>query len=268
MFHSFLCVFIASFNRQLKEFLRYPNLLLKIFFFTPFAIILPYYFTLKMFSKSGGVMDNNYVYVLLLGALVWNFIYFSVIETCTIADRELNFGTLENVYVTPFYRQGWVLGLTLVPVVLFVVTLIAIGALVYFILGSSLSVNILSLSFTLLITFIFCWELCVLTFIANIYHKRLFNIINAALGLCSIFVGVFYNIDKLPNVLKWVGYMLPPSHCIMLIRNSFNGSLSGGLMGIQTGYLMGTIVVLIPVIVLLNKQFERRMRFEGSLGKY
>ncbi|AZR73595.1 hypothetical protein BBF96_09455 [Anoxybacter fermentans] len=264
---EFFKVFVFSFKKQVREFKRYPNFFLKSFFYTPFAIILPYWFTIRVFLGQDDLESLNMTFTLLLGAILWNFIYFSVIESYNIINRELNTGTIELIYLSPASRIAWLLGSSFAPSLMFLFSLGAVTTLFYFLFRLSVTINLWTFSIALLMTVISSWSMSLMVFILTIWLKKIFNVLNFSLEVIAIFVGILYPVTYLPIYIRWISYCIPVTYGISLIRESFMSGYSSHIL-LDIVALSVLTVIYMAFSVTFFTRLERRLKNNGNFLKF
>jgi lipooligosaccharide transport system permease protein len=73
----------------------------------------------------------------------------------------------------------------------------------------------------------------------------------------SLFSGVFFPIDSLPAVLRWVAYALPLWHAVDLSRAATLGTTFGGLLGLC--HVLYLLVWCVAGCWLAHRRFRRRL---------
>lgn len=257
----------CTFRKQFLEFTRYPNFILKSLFYTPITILLPYFYTIKLFIGTQS-LDNKEVFTLLIGSILWNFVYFSVIETLNIINRELNTGSLENIYVSPASKIAWLMGSSFVPSAMFIISLGVIALIVYLFFNINTPINLILIFYAIVFSFISTWAMCLFVFILNLWLKRIFNIVNFMLDVLAIFVGILYPISFLSEKIRWISYLIPTTYCIELIRGGFTSSIITTIM-IKKMIILGLLsFLLFSASIIFFNIFEKRLKRYGNFLKY
>lgn len=264
---AFFKTFKCTFKKQVSEFKRYPNFMLKSFFYTPITILIPYYFTIKVFVGQNSINNKN-VLILLLGSILWNFVYFSVIECLNITTRELNTGTIETLFVTPASKVAWLLGSSFVPSAMFIVTLGTITILMSLFFKIDGNINVFLICFSIIFLIVSTWAMCLFVFVLNIWLKRVFNIVNFLLDILAIFVGILYPISILSKNIRWISYCIPTTYCIQLIRQAFCSKFIS-IYEIHEMIILAMLSILLFCIsIIFFNTFEKRLKQYGNFLKY
>ena len=199
-------VLLACFQRQVKDFLRYPNYLLKSFFYSPISSVLPFYFLMKACTQN---FEKEKIFYILVSVILWTYIEFTIIETCNISNRELNIGMLDVLFLLPFEKKYWILGNVLVPNVLFMVSNFICISVCAAVLKIKIDDYIIKICFAFCGLFIQVLMFSVLVFVLNIKFKKLFNILLISLDVIYLLSGVTYPVEQLPFFLEVLGRILP-----------------------------------------------------------
>lgn len=199
-------VLFACFQRQAKDFLRYPNYLLKSFFYSPISSVLPFYFLMKACTRN---FEKEKIFYVLVSVILWAYIEFSIIETCNISNRELNIGMLDVLFSLPFEKEYWILGNVLVPNVLFMMSNFICISVCALVLKIKVDAFMLKICFAFFGLFIQVLMFSVLVFVLNIKFKKLFNVLLISLDVIYLLSGVTYPLEQLPFPLEMIGRLLP-----------------------------------------------------------
>ncbi|MCK4259327.1 MAG: ABC transporter permease [Halanaerobiales bacterium] len=264
---NFLKIFLSSFIKQIKEFNRYPNFYLKSLFYTPIAILLPFWFTIRFFLNNNDVNSINTSFTLLLGVILWNFIYFSVIEAYNIISRELNTDTIYLVFLAPISKIAWLLGASFAPSIMFIFSLGIVTVIFYLITQPVIMINGLLFITALVLTVILSWSMSLGVFILTIWLKRIFNILNIGLEIIAIFVGVLYPVSHIPSFIRVISYCIPLTYGISLFRQSFVGVNLSSVGYEVLAMALFTLFYMLISIIFFNR-FERRLKQNGSFLQY
>lgn len=251
-------VFIASFRKQVRDFLRYPNYILKSFFYTPVTYILPFYFLLR---TSGVGFEAKTSLNVLLSIILWQYMEFSVVETCNISNRELNIGTVDMIYTLPIPKIAWILGTSIVPGVLFFLSAFIFMGLLLILYPLRMVFSIGQLVPAILLIFLQTIFFSVVVFVLNLRYKKIFNTLLLLMNIFYILSGVLYPITELPEILRLISKCLPFTSVFSLLRGE----------AMQEGWLIWCAFVnLIYMIlsVVLYQRIQKELKVNGDLSVY
>lgn len=254
---KFFKIIFFSFIRQTNEFIRYPNYIIKSFFYTPITYILPLYYFLITLNDD---FNDNLIFNTLLCMVFWQYISFSLIETINIAKRDLNIGIIEVLFTLPVKHTSWILGNVLVPNILFAISnaiLILIGVIVF---KFNVTLNILKLLTLVFLVFFEILSFSVLIYLLSIMFKKILNILLIIMEFIFLIAGVIYPIDTLPVILKILGLFAPFSYIFEILRGVNNNKfvLINGLVNI----------LYFILITILYKKILKGMKKNGNLSTY
>lgn len=250
-------IIFFSFIRQTKEFIRYPNYIIKSFFYTPITYVLPlYYFLINVNNE----FNDNLVFNTILCMVFWQYISFSLIETSNIAKRDLNIGIIEVLFVLPVKHISWILGNVLVPNILFAISnaiLVLIGAIVF---KFNVTLNVLKLLIIVFLVFFETLSFSVLIYLLSIMFKKILNIVLIIMEFIFLIAGVIYPIGTLPVIIKILGLFAPFSYVFEILRGISNNKfiLINGLVNI----------LYFILIIIYYKKILKGMKKNGNLSTY
>lgn len=254
---KFFKIIFFSFIRQTKEFVRYPNYIIKSFFYTPITYILPLYYFLINVNDN---FNDNLIFNTILCMVFWQYISFSLIETSNIAKRDLNIGIIEVLFVLPVKHISWILGNVLVPNILFAISnaiLVLIGAIVF---KFNVTLNVLKLLIIVFLVFFETLSFSVLIYLLSIMLKKILNIVLIIMEFIFLIAGVIYPIGTLPVIIKILGLFAPFSYIFEILRGISNNKfiLINGLVNI----------IYFLLIIIFYKKILKGMKKNGNLSTY
>lgn len=254
---KFFRIIFFSFIRQTKEFVRYPNYIIKSFFYTPITYILPLYYFLINVNDN---FNDNLIFNTILCMVFWQYISFSLIETSNIAKRDLNIGIIEVLFVLPVKHISWILGNVLVPNILFAISnaiLVLIGAIVF---KFNVTLNVLKLLIIVFLVFFETLSFSVLIYLLSIMLKKILNIVLIIMEFIFLIAGVIYPIGTLPVIIKILGLFAPFSYIFEILRGISNNKfiLINGLVNI----------IYFLLIIIFYKKILKGMKKNGNLSTY
>lgn len=254
---KFFKIIFFSFIRQIKEFVRYPNYIIKSFFYTPITYILPLYYFLINVNDN---FNDNLIFNTILCMVFWQYISFSLIETSNIAKRDLNIGIIEVLFVLPVKHISWILGNVLVPNILFAISnaiLVLIGAIVF---KFNVTLNVLKLLIIVFLVFFETLSFSVLIYLLSIMLKKILNIVLIIMEFIFLIAGVIYPIGTLPVIIKILGLFAPFSYVFEILRGISNNKfiLINGLVNI----------LYFILIIIYYKKILKGMKKNGNLSTY
>lgn len=254
---KFFKIIFFSFIRQTKEFIRYPNYIIKSFFYTPITYILPLYYFLINVNDN---FNDNLIFNTILCMVFWQYISFSLIETSNIAKRDLNIGIIEVLFALPVKHISWILGNVLVPNILFAISnaiLILIGVIVF---KFNVTLNVLKLLIIVFLVFFETLSFSVLIYLLSIMLKKILNIVLIIMEFIFLIAGVIYPIGTLPVIIKILGLFAPFSYIFEILRGISNNKfiLINGLVNI----------LYFILIIIFYKKILKGMKKNGNLSTY
>ena len=250
--------------RQLYLFRSSPVRLLPTFAWVAIDIVVWGFLTRYLNSVAGNHL--NFVPTLLGAVLFWDF-FTRIMQGVTTAFLEDVWSrNFLNLFATPLSISEYVTGLVLTSVATSLIALVVMLVLATLVFGLSfIGLGALLIPFVLVL-FLFGVALGV---VASALVLRLGPasewLVWPMPALLSPFVGVYYPLATLPEWMRDVGYLLPPSYVFEGMRALVNGQPFSG-----TALLIGAALAILQVM-LAGYFFARVFRYTvrtGLLARY
>ncbi len=185
---------------------------------------------------------ENYFMFLFVGLLTWNFFTLSLTKgTTSIFDQRdlvkkayfprmiLPLSIILSNYV------HYLLGLSLLFLLLIILGKLVISSLVYFLLTQT-------------ILLIFIVGLCLFTSSANVRYRDVNFFVQALLIIWFYATPIFYNLSFIPDELQWIWYLNPLTGIIQLLQYIFVQSQLPSTGGLMINITTSLIVFAIGII--------------------
>lgn len=181
---------------------------------------------------------------------------------------ELDAGTLEPAWLTPTRRETFIIGQTLAGIltaavttlILVVVGIVLFGASIAPALGVAVPILALSAVGVLGIGYLVG---------AVVLRMRDANFFVDAAGFLFVALsGAAFPVVVLPELVRWVSYLLPTTHALDLVRVSALGTRPLLPAPLEWGLLVATSVALLVIGRWAWLATEHRMRVLGTLGQH
>jgi len=181
---------------------------------------------------------------------------------------ELDAGTLEPAWLTPTRRETFIIGQTLAGIltaavttlILVVVGIVLFGASIAPALGVAVPILALSAVGVLGIGYL------VGAVVLRMRDANFF--VDAADFLFVALSGAAFPVVVLPELVRWVSYLLPTTHALDLVRVSALGTRPLLPAPLEWGLLVATSVTLLVIGRWAWLATEHRMRVLGTLGQH
>lgn len=182
-------------------------------------------------------------------AIIFSFSFLTIFSGMLIAkDRGSNF--LTRMFVSPLKAHNYILGYT-IPILAIAIIQSIILYLVGLTVGLTISVNILiSIPFLLIISLLFVS--LGLLFGSILKDQQVGPIGSVLVQVVAFLSGMWFSLDLVGGAFKVIGYILPFSHSVDLIKYI----LAGDFKLILTPLLVigGYVIVLMILAILLFKK--------------
>ena len=250
--------------RQLYLFRSSPVRLLPTFAWVAIDIVVWGFLTRYLNSVAGNHL--NFVPTLLGAVLFWDF-FTRIMQGVTTAFLEDVWSrNFLNLFATPLSISEYVTGLVLTSVATSLIALVVMLVLATLVFGLSfIGLGAMLIPFVLVL-FLFGVALGI---VASALVLRLGPasewLVWPMPALLSPFVGVYYPLATLPEWMRDVGYLLPPSYVFEGMRALVNGQPFSG-----TALLIGAALAILQVM-LAGYFFARVFRYTvrtGLLARY
>lgn len=192
----------------------------------------------------------------LIGALLWDIIRITQYSMSVEALMNMWSRNLCNMFITPMSLNEYLIAQMISGVIKAIVTLITTSLIVALIFNFNLlSLGILNLIILLINLIIFSWSsgMIILGIIFR-YGTRLQALGWGLIGLLQPLTAAFFPVRILPQYLRVVAYLFPPTHIFEAARSSLsNPSVNWNLIGIA---LIENIIYFIFATWFINLMFK------------
>jgi ABC-2 type transport system permease protein len=251
------------------------------FLFAIYSLIKPLASVMILVVMYSIITDGDYTSPMFTYIYVGNafFIYVGQVMTgiswAVIDDRE-HYKTLKYIYLTPLHFPTYLMGR---GVAKFLVASISVAV--------TLIVGFLFLDLQIVLTDV-NWPLFIASLVIGIYMLAILGLIlastmllvahhafgvgDAVAGALYLLCGAIFPLEVLPPFLRWIGYLLPITYWLELIRRSLVGTVAGAFPTLQSlsdiqllGILLGLTVVFSVVSAVTYKRCEHIARERGLI---
>jgi ABC-2 type transport system permease protein len=217
-------------------------------------------------AESAGTTDiAGYLF---LGMLALTLAAAGFWDVAFSVKLELDAGTLEPAWLTPTRRETFVVGQTLAGLVLASVTtavLVVVGGLVF---EASLVPQLAIAIPVLALTSVGVLGIGYLVAAIVLRMRDANFFVDAADFLFVTLSGAAFPIIVLPDVVRWIAYLLPTTHALDLVRVAALGTRPLLPAAVEWAMLVLTSVALVVLGRWAWLTTEHRLRVEGTLGQH
>jgi ABC-2 type transport system permease protein len=251
------------------------------FLFAIYSLIKPLASVMILVVMYSIITDGDYTSPMFTYIYVGNafFIYVGQVMTgiswAVIDDRE-HYKTLKYIYLTPLHFPTYLMGR---GVAKFLVASISVAVtLIVGILFLDLQIVLTAVNWPLFIASLVI-GICMLAILGLILASVMllvahhaFGVGDAVAGALYLLSGAIFPLEVLPPFLRWIGYLLPITYWLELIRRSLVGTVAGAFPTFQSlsdsqllGILLGLTVVFSVVSAVTYKRCEHIARERGLI---
>jgi len=205
---------------------------------------------------------------LFLGMLALTLASAGFWDVAFAVKSELDAGTLEPAWLTPTRRETFVIGQTIAGLIMAAVTtaiLLMVGVVLF---GASLLPQLAIAIPVLALTSIGVLGIGYLVAALVLRMREANFFVDAADFLFVALSGAAFPIIVLPDVVRWVAYLLPTTHALDLVRVAALGTRPLLPGAVEWAMLALTSVALLLVGRRAWLATEHRMRIRGTLGQH
>jgi ABC-2 type transport system permease protein len=251
------------------------------FLFAVYSLIKPLASVLILVVMYSIITDGDYASPMFTYIYLGNafFIYVGQVMTgiswAVIDDRE-HYKTLKYIYLTPLHFPTYLMGrgvakflvasisvfVTLVVGVLFLHLQIDLAAVNWPLFIASLVIGVYMLAILGLI----------LASIMLIVAHHSFSVGDAVAGALYLLCGAIFPLEVLPPFLRFIGYLLPITYWLELIRRSVVGTVAGAFPTLQSltdlqllGILLALTIVFSLISIVTFKRCDHIARERGLI---
>jgi len=207
------------------------------------------------------------------------YIYVGAVMTgiswAVIDDRE-HYKTLKYIYVAPIHFQTYLLGR---GVARFIVASISVFVVILFgVLFLDLYIDPAAANWPLFIASLLVGVIMlallglILAGLMLLLVHHMFGLGEAVAGALYLFCGAIFPLEVLPPFLRWVGYLLPVTYWLELMRRSLVGSVAEAFPTFENltdtqlfGILLGLTVVYGILAFVVFRICEKKARDRGLI---
>jgi len=205
---------------------------------------------------------------LFLGMLALNLASAGFWGVAFSIKQELDAGTLEPGWLTPTRRETFLVGMTLGSLVLAVIATVILVGVGIWLFGASMAPRLAIAAPILAITTIGVLGIGYLIGAIVLRMKEASFFVDATDFLFVAISGAAFPIVVLPEVVRWVAYLLPTTYALDLMRVTALGTRPLVPVPVEWLLLALTSVILLVVGRWAWLRTERRLRVLGALGQH
>lgn len=226
-------------------------------------------------SEAAGVRDPDFFFYAFTGAIF--FIYPATMIVSLgylIHEDRAKYEVLKQIYIAPESVKPYIFGRAFAAAINATISVIiayTIGTMFFGnIFGLELGVNMLTINYSVLIFAVFLGIVAfsflglLLCAINLLSYKLQYSITEYATGIMFLLSGVVFPLSMLPLVAQQVGYALPSTYFLDLVRLSISGSAIGT---IDMVYMIASTVLFAAFALFLFKFAEYRARQRGMIDR-
>jgi len=205
---------------------------------------------------------------LFLGMLALTLSSAAFWEVAFIIKQEMDAGTLEPAWLTPTRRETFVIGHTLAGLVMATVTtvvLVVVGILVF---GAEIAPSLVIALPVLALTSVGVLGIGYLVAALVLRMREASFFVDSTDFMFATLSGAAFPIIVLPDVIRWVAYLLPTTHALDLIRVAALGTRPLLPAPIEWAALAVSSLALVAVGRWAWLATEHRLRVQGTLGQH
>lgn len=181
---------------------------------------------------------------------------------------ELDAGTLEPAWLTPTRRETFVVGQTIAGLIMATATTAILLVVGIWIFGASLLPQLAIAIPVLALTSVGVLGIGYLVAALVLRMRDANFFVDAADFLFVALSGAAFPIIVLPDVVRWVAYLLPTTHALDLVRAAALGTRPLLPAAVEWTMLAVTSVALVIIGRRAWLATEHRMRIRGTLGQH
>ncbi|MGH2401150.1 MAG: ABC transporter permease [Candidatus Limnocylindria bacterium] len=217
-------------------------------------------------AESAGTTDvAGYLF---LGMLALTLASAGFWDVAFSVKKELDAGTLEPAWLTPTRRETFVIGQTLAGMILAAVATVALLVVGVVVFGAPLVPQLAIVIPVLALTSIGVLGIGYLVAAIVLRMRDANFFVDAADFLFVALSGAAFPIIVLPELVRWIAYLLPTTHALDLVRVAALGTRPLLPAAVEWSMLALTSVVLMVIGRRTWLATEYRMRVRGTLGQH
>jgi len=251
------------------------------FLFAIYALIKPLASAMILVVMYGIITQGDYGSLLFAYMFLGNAFYIYVgrimngLAWAVIDDRE-HYKTLKYIYTAPVHYPTYLIGR---GVASFLAGSIAVAVTILFgVVFLHLRIDLAAVNWPLFILALFIGLVMlammglILAGMMLLLANHLWGIGEAVAGALYLFSGAIFPLEVLPAWLRWVGYIMPVTYWLELLRRALVGRVANafptlqGLSNLQIlGILAGLTIVLGAIAFWTFRWFEHQAREQGMI---
>jgi ABC-2 type transport system permease protein len=205
---------------------------------------------------------------LFLGMLALNLASAGFWGVAYSLKQELDAGTLEPAWLTPTRRETFVLGMTLAALVLAVIATIILVLVGIWLFGAEMAPRLVVTVPILVISIIGVLGIGYLIGALVLRMRDATFFVDATDFMFVALSGAAFPIIVLPEVVRWIAYLLPTTYALDLVRVSALGTIPLLPVPLEWVMLAVTSAVFLTIGRWAWLATEHRLRVRGTLGQH
>jgi len=262
-------------RKELKVMLRYRFSTLNRVLQPIYQVLIPGILLGATFAIGGDAVGlketagtSDVVGFLFLGMLALNLSSAGFWDVAFSLKVELDMGRLEPTWLTPTRRETFIIGMTLAGLItatISTVVLIGVGIVLF---GAGIGPQLLAAAPVIALTSVGVLGIGYLIGAVVLRMRDANFFVDAADFIFVALSGAAFPIIVLPDVVKWVAYLLPTTHALDLVRVSALGTRPLLPAAVEWVALGVTSLALVVVGRWAWLATEHRLRIEGTLSQH
>lgn len=217
-------------------------------------------------AETAGTTDI--VGYLFLGMLALNLASAGFWGVAFSIKQELDAGTLEPAWLTPTRRETFVIGMTLSGLIIAVVATVILVLVGIWLFGAELAPRLAIAAPVLTIASVGVLGIGYLIGAVVLRMRDANFFVDAADFIFVVLSGAAFPIIVLPELVRWISYLLPTTHALDLMRVAALDTQPLLPLPLEWLMLAATSVALLVVGRWAWLSTEHRLRIKGTLGQH
>lgn len=217
-------------------------------------------------AETAGTTDI--VGYLFLGMLALNLASAGFWGVAFSIKQELDAGTLEPAWLTPTRRETFVVGMTLSGLIIAVIATVILVLIGIWLFGAELAPRLAIAAPVLTVASVGVLGIGYLVGAVVLRMRDANFFVDAADFIFVVLSGAAFPIIVLPELVRWVSYLLPTTHALDLMRVAALDTRPLLPLPLEWLMLAVTSVALLVVGRWAWLSTEHRLRVKGTLGQH
>ena len=217
-------------------------------------------------AETAGTSDI--VGYLFLGMLALNLASAGFWGVAFSIKQELDTGTLEPAWLTPTRRETFVIGMTLSGLIIAVIATVILVLIGIWLFGAELAPRLAIAAPVLTIASVGVLGIGYLVGAVVLRMRDANFFVDAADFIFVVLSGAAFPIVVLPELVRWISYLLPTTHALDLMRVAALDTRPLLPLPVEWLMLALTSVALLTVGRWAWLSTEHRLRVKGTLGQH